>query len=324
MFVGVGAARVRDLVRAGAGEGAVHRVHRRARRASARRAAPGPRRERRARADAQPAPGRDGRLRRAQGPHHPRRHQPARGPRPGPVAPGALRPAGPRRPPRPAGARDDPASARARRAAGPDVDLKRVAARRRAWPAPTSPTSSTRPRCSPRGATRTTVDAADFDEAIERVIAGLEKKNRRHERSREGDRRLPRGGHALVAELLPHDRSGAQDLHHPARHGALGYTLQLPLDDRYLMTRPELLDSWPCCWAGARPRRSLRRDLHRRARRSAAGDRPGAPDGDPVRHVGGARAAVGRRTSAARAESALPARRRSWSASAATRSARSR
>ena len=91
-------ARPRPL-RAGEGEGAVHRLHRRARRgrkvARRRRPADGP--PRRAGADPEPAPGRDGRLRRLEGRRAARRDQPSRGARPGPAARRTLRPAHHRR-----------------------------------------------------------------------------------------------------------------------------------------------------------------------------------------------------------------------------------
>ena len=94
MFVGVGAIARARHVRAGEEARAVHHLHRRDRRGrppSRRR--PG-RRPRRARADAEPAAGRDGRLRRQRGRHRHRRDQPSRRARPGAAAPGPLRPPG--------------------------------------------------------------------------------------------------------------------------------------------------------------------------------------------------------------------------------------
>ena len=142
-------ARARPL-RAGQAELALHHLHGRdRRRRPPPRRRPG-RRPRRARADAQPAARRDGRLR-DEGQHHPdRRHQPARHPRPRAAAPRPLRPPDRRRPPRPQGPREDPRGPHARQAAGqgdrhrrarrPDAGLHRRRPR---------PTSSTRPRCSP-------------------------------------------------------------------------------------------------------------------------------------------------------------------------------
>jgi cell division protease FtsH len=86
------------------------------------------------------------------------------------------------------------------------------------------------------------VDMKDFDDAIDRVIAGLEKKNRRMNEKEKEIVAYHEAGHAIVAEVLPN----ADPVHKvsiiPRGIGALGYTQQLPTEDRYLMTRGELLD----------------------------------------------------------------------------------
>ena len=91
--------------------------------------------------------------------------------------------------------------------------------------------------------TRRRADAVtldDFTVAVERIVAGLEKKNRLlnpHERRVVAHHEL---GHALVALSLP----GTDAVHKvsiiPRGIGALGYTIQRPTEDRYLMTRQEL------------------------------------------------------------------------------------
>ena len=78
---------------------------------------------------------------------------------------------------------------------------------------------------------------ADFTEAIERIVAGLEKRNRLlNPREREVVA-YHEMGHALVASALP----GADPVHKvsiiPRGIGALGYTIQRPTEDRFLMTR---------------------------------------------------------------------------------------
>jgi len=80
----------------------------------------------------------------------------------------------------------------------------------------------------------------DFTVAIERIVAGLEKRNRLlnpKERTVVAHHEM---GHALVAMSLP----GADPVHKvsiiPRGIGALGYTMQRPTEDRYLMTRTEL------------------------------------------------------------------------------------
>ncbi len=81
-----------------------------------------------------------------------------------------------------------------------------------------------------------------FSRAIERIIAGLEKKNRLlnpHERKVTAYHEI---GHALVARAIP----GSDPVHKvsiiPRGIGALGYTIQRPIEDRFLMSRRELLD----------------------------------------------------------------------------------
>ena len=148
MFVGVGASRVRDLFEQAKENAPGHRLHRRDRRRR-----PPPRRRhgrrsRRARADPEPAAGRDGRLRRPRRRHPDRRHQPARRARPRAAAPGPLRPADPGRRPRPGRPAPDPPGPRARQAARAGRrPARRSPGVRRASPAPTWRTSSTRPRC---------------------------------------------------------------------------------------------------------------------------------------------------------------------------------
>src|SRR5438105_215362 len=87
---------------------------------------------------------------------------------------------------------------------------------------------------------KTAVDRSDFEEAIDRIIAGLEKKRVMSDR----ERRIVafhESGHAIVATVLP----GLDPVHKISivqrGFGALGYTMQLPLEDRYLMTRSDLL-----------------------------------------------------------------------------------
>ena len=87
---------------------------------------------------------------------------------------------------------------------------------------------------------RDTVQQGDLEEAVERVVAGLEKKSRvlsQPERERVAHHEV---GHALVAMSLP----GADPVQKisiiPRGIAALGYTMQLPTEDRFLLTRSEL------------------------------------------------------------------------------------
>jgi cell division protease FtsH len=84
------------------------------------------------------------------------------------------------------------------------------------------------------------VSMADFTAAIERIVAGLERKNRLLnpcEREVVANHEM---GHALVAAALPTTDAVHKVSIIPRGIGALGYTLQRPTEDRYLMTRREL------------------------------------------------------------------------------------
>jgi cell division protease FtsH len=86
----------------------------------------------------------------------------------------------------------------------------------------------------------TQIGPKDFDSAIERVIAGVQSKRvlNRHEKRVVA---FHEAGHALCGELLPSvDRVHRISI--VPRGRALGYTLNLPAEDRYLKTREELLD----------------------------------------------------------------------------------
>jgi cell division protease FtsH len=85
------------------------------------------------------------------------------------------------------------------------------------------------------------VEMADFDEAIERIVAGLQKKSRVMNPKEKKTVAYHESGHALVAELVPGADPVSKISIIPRGIAALGYTQQTPTEDRYLMTRSELL-----------------------------------------------------------------------------------
>ena len=88
--------------------------------------------------------------------------------------------------------------------------------------------------------TATAIGQADFDGALERVVAGMQSRRTLNEHERRVVA-FHEAGHALCAELLP----GVDRVHKISivpRGRALGYTLNLPEEDRYLKTREELID----------------------------------------------------------------------------------
>ncbi len=89
-------------------------------------------------------------------------------------------------------------------------------------------------------ARRETVAQADFAEAIERVVAGLEKKSRVLNDKEKKIVAYHEVGHALVGALTPGSGKVAKISIVPRGMAALGYTLQLPTEDRFLMDEAEL------------------------------------------------------------------------------------
>jgi cell division protease FtsH len=86
------------------------------------------------------------------------------------------------------------------------------------------------------------VELSDFESAIEHVIAGSEKKSRVMNAQERTTVAYHESGHALVAALMPHAEPVAKISIVPHSRGALGYTMQTPTEDRYLLTVDELQD----------------------------------------------------------------------------------
>ena len=122
---------------------------------------------------------------------------------------------------------------------GSDVDLKVVAARTAGFAGADLANLVNEAALLAARKDKTAVGMHDFDEAIDRLIAGLEKKRVMSVHEREIVA-FHESGHAIVASALP----GMDPVHKISivqrGFGALGYTMQLPLEDRYLMTRTEL------------------------------------------------------------------------------------
>jgi cell division protease FtsH len=123
---------------------------------------------------------------------------------------------------------------------GPDVDLDQVAALTPGFTGAdlANLVNEAALVATRRGAAQ--VAMADFTSAIERIVAGLEKKNRLlnpQERKVVAHHEM---GHALVAAALPGSDPVQKVSIIPRGIGALGYTIQRPTEDRYLMTRAEL------------------------------------------------------------------------------------
>ena len=96
---------------------------------------------------------------------------------------------------------------------------------------------------------RKAVEQKDIEEAIEKMIAGPQRKSRIISEKEKGIVAYHEAGHALVAQLLP----GSDPVHKVSiipRGPALGYTLQLPLEDKYLTSRTEITNKLSVLLAG--------------------------------------------------------------------------
>jgi cell division protease FtsH len=124
----------------------------------------------------------------------------------------------------------------------PDVDLKSIAARTPGFAGADLANVVNEAALLAARKNHDAVMRSDFEEAIERGVAGLEKKNRRMNEREKEIVAHHEAGHAVVGWMLPH----AEPVHKvsiiPRGLAALGYTLSMPLEDRYLMSFDELKD----------------------------------------------------------------------------------
>ena len=125
---------------------------------------------------------------------------------------------------------------------GPEVDLRKIAGRTPGFVGADLANIINEAALLAARNDKETVELSDFDEAIDRVVAGLQKKNRVMNVKEKEIVAFHESGHAIVAESVEH----ADPVHKisiiPRGIAALGYTQQQPTEDRYLMTRSELTD----------------------------------------------------------------------------------
>jgi cell division protease FtsH len=125
---------------------------------------------------------------------------------------------------------------------GPDVDLRAIAARTPGFAGADLANVVNEAALLAARRNKNFVTRSEFEEAIERVVAGLEKKSRRINEREKEIVAFHEAGHALVSWMLPYADRVSKVSIIPRGLGALGYTLQLPIEDRYLLTRSELRD----------------------------------------------------------------------------------
>lgn len=122
----------------------------------------------------------------------------------------------------------------------PDVDLSKLAARTPGFAGADLANLVNEAALLAARENHEMVGMADFNEAIERVVAGLEKKSRVLNDLEKKIVAYHEIGHALIAVLMPGAGSVEKVSVVPRGIGALGYTLQLPEEDRFLMTEDEI------------------------------------------------------------------------------------
>jgi cell division protease FtsH len=131
----------------------------------------------------------------------------------------------------------------------PDVDLRVVAARTAGFAGADLANLVNEAALLAARDDKPAVTVKEFESAIDRLVAGLEKKRVMSTKERKIVA-YHESGHAIVASVLP----GLDPVHKISivqrGFGALGYTMQLPLEDRYLMTRGDLLSQLAVLLAG--------------------------------------------------------------------------
>ena len=124
----------------------------------------------------------------------------------------------------------------------PDLDLAAVAARTPGFVGADLANLVNEAALHAARADKDAVDMTDFDEATDRVVGGIERKSRVINPKEKEIVAYHEAGHAVVAESREHADRVAKISVIPRGVAALGYTQQQPTEDRYLMTRAELLD----------------------------------------------------------------------------------
>ena len=124
----------------------------------------------------------------------------------------------------------------------PDVDLAAVAAKTAGFAGADLANIVNEAALHAARENKPAVDMLDFDAAIDRSVVGMEKKNRVMNAKEKETVAYHEAGHALIAELRTTTDKVARVSIIPRGIGSLGFTQQLPTEDRYLMKRSELLD----------------------------------------------------------------------------------
>ena len=277
MFVGVGASRVRDLFEQGKTPRALHHLHRRDRR---RRPAPRRRprrRSRRAGADAEPAAGRDGRLRVQRRRHPHRRHQPARRARSG-AAPARAASTGRSWWTRPtcAAARGSSGSTPGRSRSAPTCGSRSIAKGTPGMAGADLANLVNEAAVLAARRNKTLVDMQDFEDAKDKVMLGVERRSLVLTEDGAEAHRLSRGGprHRGASRF----RAAIRSTRSPSCRAAARWASppRCPRSTGTTTPRTGSSAAWPCSSAGGWPRRSSSAPTRSRPARGTTSSAPPA------------------------------------------------
>jgi len=133
---------------------------------------------------------------------------------------------------------------------GPDVDLQILARRTPGFSGADLANLANEAALLAARRSKRAVGMEELEEAIERVLAGPERRSRVISDHEKKVIAYHESGHALVARLIPNTHPVHKVSIIPRGHAALGYTLQLPTEDRFLTMREELLGQISVLLAG--------------------------------------------------------------------------
>jgi cell division protease FtsH len=125
---------------------------------------------------------------------------------------------------------------------GPDADLERIAAETPGMVGADLANIVNEAALNAARRNAEQIEMRDFEQAVDRVTLGFEKKGRLISKEEKDRVAYHEVGHTLVALSVPHADPVRRVSIIPRSIGALGHTLQLPTQDRYLLTEPELED----------------------------------------------------------------------------------
>ena len=163
-------------------------------------------------------------------------------PRPGAASPGPLRPPDRRRPSRPQGPQADPRGPHPRQAARPEHRPRRLAGQTPGFTGADLANLINEAALLTARSSKREITMTELEEGIMRVIAGPEKKSRVMSEKERLVTAYHELGHAIVGHLLP-NCDPVHKVSIISRGQALGYTISLPTEDKFLTTRAELTDT---------------------------------------------------------------------------------